>query len=334
MILIFSEEKDLSTNDVIEWIIASNKEFVRINSENIGRVVFHHYDSLKQEILVTLDGQPFNLCKIESVWYRRGGFSPSIFKDTRPGKGISIFKKKFFLRGDRDNYVIRHFSNERETIFGFLQQKVENSASFSLSKKSKTVVNKLEVMEIAKKHGLSVPNTIITGEKKKLKEVITKDGAVITKAVSDGIYYFSNRHAYYTYTEKITKRDIKVLPDNFFPSLIQNEVVKKFELRIFYLNGKFYPMVIFSQRNPRTLVDSRKIDLSSPNRSVPFKLPTHIKLKLSKVLRELDLNTGSVDMLVSTTNDYIFLEVNPIGQFGMVSRPCNYPIEQHISALL
>jgi glutathione synthase/RimK-type ligase-like ATP-grasp enzyme len=93
-------------------------------------------------------------------------------------------------------------------------------------------------------------------------------------------------------------------------------------------------MAIFSQKNPKTLVDSRKIDLSAPNRSVPFKLPVDVKSKLSKVLRELKLNTGSIDMLVSTSNDYIFLEVNPIGQFGMVSRPCNYPIEQNISNLL
>jgi len=35
MILIFSEEKDLSTNDVIEWLIASHKKFIRINSEDI-----------------------------------------------------------------------------------------------------------------------------------------------------------------------------------------------------------------------------------------------------------------------------------------------------------
>jgi hypothetical protein len=176
MILIFSEEKDLSTNDVIEWLIEANKKFIRINSESIGRVVFHHYDSAKQEMLATVDGQTFNLCKVESVWYRRGGFSSRIFKNVSPEKNISLFKRKFFLRGDRDSYVVRHFSNERETLFSFFQQKVENSSIFTLSNKNRTVVNKLEVLELARKHGLSIPNTVITGDKKNYERLLIQKG--------------------------------------------------------------------------------------------------------------------------------------------------------------
>jgi hypothetical protein len=30
----------------------------------------------------------------------------------------------------------------------------------------------------------------------------------------------------------------------------------------------------------------------------------------------------------------VFLEVNPVGQFGMVSRPCNYQLERKVAELL
>jgi hypothetical protein len=32
--------------------------------------------------------------------------------------------------------------------------------------------------------------------------------------------------------------------------------------------------------------------------------------------------------------EYVFLEVNPIGQFGMVSAPCNYNLEKKIAQYL
>jgi D-alanine-D-alanine ligase-like ATP-grasp enzyme len=48
----------------------------------------------------------------------------------------------------------------------------------------------------------------------------------------------------------------------------------------------------------------------------------------------LKLNTGSIDLIVNTTGEYIFLEVNPVGQFGMVSSPCNYYLEREIARFL
>jgi glutathione synthase/RimK-type ligase-like ATP-grasp enzyme len=49
----------------------------------------------------------------------------------------------------------------------------------------------------------------------------------------------------------------------------------------------------------------------------------------------LKLNTGSVDLIFSEEdNKYYFLEVNPMGQFGMVSKPCNYYLEKEMAQYL
>ena len=44
----------------------------------------------------------------------------------------------------------------------------------------------------------------------------------------------------------------------------------------------------------------------------------------------LKLSTGSIDLVVDINDVYYFLEVNPVGQFGMVSSPCNYNIEKKL----
>ena len=36
-------------------------------------------------------------------------------------------------------------------------------------------------------------------------------------------------------------------------------------------------------------------------------------------------------MIVTPTNEYVFLEVNPVGQFNFVSELCNYYIEKNIA---
>jgi len=48
------------------------------------------------------------------------------------------------------------------------------------------------------------------------------------------------------------------------------------------------------------------------------------------LFKELSLNNCSVDVIVNEQNCFYFLEINPIGQFGMVSQPCNYYCEKQL----
>ena len=124
------------------------------------------------------------------------------------------------------------------------------------------------------------------------------------------------------------------MPNIFFPSLFQVEVKKDYELRIFYLRGDFYAMAIFSQEYEMARTDFRKYSGEKPLKCVPYSLPDEIKKKLKKLMDMLSLNTGSIDMIVDTAQKYYFLEVNPSGQFGMTSEPCNYYLEKKIAQYL
>ncbi len=48
----------------------------------------------------------------------------------------------------------------------------------------------------------------------------------------------------------------------------------------------------------------------------------------------LGLDTGSIVLIKSKDDQWYFLEVNPVGQFGMVSYPCNYYLERKIAEYL
>ena len=96
----------------------------------------------------------------------------------------------------------------------------------------------------------------------------------------------------------------------------------------------FFAGAMFTQANPKTRVDFRNYDDEKPTRIIPFELPNYIREKLLSLTAKIGLDTGSIDMIYSTDCDYYFLEINPVGQFGMVSYPCNYHIEKQIAEYL
>lgn len=90
-------------------------------------------------------------------------------------------------------------------------------------------------------------------------------------------------------------------------------------------------MAIMSQSNPKTALDFRNYDYTKPNRMVPYELDDVVEDKVLSMCKLLDLSTGSIDFIVDSNNEVIFLEINPSGQFSMVSRPCNYYIVRFIA---
>ena len=153
---------------------------------------------------------------------------------------------------------------------------------------------------------------------------------IITKCASDGFHH--NDFALYTYL--LSEADELKLEERFPLSFFQEQIIKRWEIRIFFLKNEFYSMAILSQNDDKTKTDFRKYNYKKPNYSVPYNLPLDIRNKLKKFMKLAELNTGSIDMIYSLEGEYYFLEVNPVGQFGMVSYPCNYFIERTIAKKL
>jgi ATP-GRASP peptide maturase of grasp-with-spasm system len=159
----------------------------------------------------------------------------------------------------------------------------------------------------------------------------------VTKAISDGLYLFDDTvgsRGFYSYTERVSRESLEDLPSPVSPSMVQEEIRKRFDVRVFYLEGRMWAMAIFSQSDERTQVDFRKYNDLRPNRTVPYRLPQQVEARLDQLFRELDLNTGSADLVLDECGEHVFLEINPVGQFGMVSEPCNHYLEREVARSL
>lgn len=128
-----------------------------------------------------------------------------------------------------------------------------------------------------------------------------------------------------------------MLPDNdqfMYPCMIQENIDKLFEIRTTYIRGSFYSIAIFSQASEETSVDFRKYNVNQKTRDGVYVLPDSIKIKLKALVQKCGLSFCSIDLIYTPNGQFVFLEINPIGQFGMVSNYHNQQVEKQIAMYL
>ena len=64
---------------------------------------------------------------------------------------------------------------------------------------------------------------------------------------------------------------------------------------------------------------------------ISYNLPIDLQSKLDKLMKKLDLNSGSIDMLKTEEGEFFFIEVNPVGQFLGYGTQNNYKLEKKVS---
>ncbi len=313
MILILSLSGiELSTEHIIDWLNYYNAKVKRINGDDLKEKEFSfNIDNIEE----TTDFLEIDNVKV--VWYRR-------WTD-----------KVIFTNKSIDNTSILSIDNHRKSEFNELSKYfyylLRNKKWIS---KPSSNITKSEMLSKAKNVGLEIPNTLITTKKKDLLDFISKNNNIIIKSISE-VFFITYKGKYYSnYTTQVDYNDILKFPDKFYPTLFQKKIEKFFEIRVFYWFGSFHSMAIFSQNDSKTLSDFRNYNYEKPNRNIPYKLPIEIILRLKKLMDSLCLETGSIDLIKTKEGKYIFLEINPIGQFGMTSLPCNYFLERKIAKSL
>lgn len=324
MIIIYSVENDNSTNDVIDWIkYISRKDFIRINGvENLTYKYLLNINNPSKSYFNSAENVKcmYTYNQISSIWFRRS---------------FNAIIDRLTILGSPELVNTMNYSLNNEILYVQRAMHHLHSSKFSIGDFSNARNDKINTLLLAKDLNINIPETIITNNKHELTLLCEKlSSDIITKAVYNLFSLKYDNNFFQAKTIKISLEYINRLNEKIFPVLAQECIEKQYEIRSFYIKGKFFSMAIFSQANEKTSIDYRNYDFENPNRTVPYKLPIYVEEKLMKLMDKLNLNTGSIDLIKSKNGLYYFLEVNPVGQFGMVSIPCNYYIEEHIAELL
>ncbi|MBG0782629.1 MAG: grasp-with-spasm system ATP-grasp peptide maturase [Bacteroidales bacterium] len=310
MILIYSHDIEFATTKVLEWIHYYGGQFARINNGSFNEGNLFSFTIGNDENRLRVDEQ-----EVTSYWYRRSKI---------PGTSIENKNWSLSLKLSINN----HLKSELIALNNGIAtcSKRINSLSHPATSKSEKINDLIEASNV----GLTIPPSIVTNKKSELLKFINNHGDVIVKNIGNAIPHYINNRIYSTYTSSINEKDIINYPDKIFPAMFQKKIKKKLEIRSFIVKNDIYSAALFSQQHKKTSTDYRKYTSSNPIRITPYKLPHKIEQKILNLMKNLRLDTGSID-LIRSEDDFIFLEVNPVGQFGWISSPCNYHLEKKIA---
>jgi len=325
MILILSQSAmEPTTEEVMDWLEALGAGCVRLNGDDLdGRAAVRvEIDGEKVTLALATDGGELPLSEVEAVWFRRWMLDRrhemASLLDATPADS---HKLHYDLR--------RHLTQESRKLSDFVFSCFAGRPWLSHPRKAS--LNKLDVLIRAARLGFVTPATLVTGEREELLRFCAAHGTVITKPIGDVDMFVEGERSHFLFTTALDQAAIEALPERFAPSLFQERIDKQYELRIFYLAGACHAMAIFSQSDAQTRTDFRRYNRERPNRTVPYRLSAETTKRIRLLMDDLGLETGSIDLLQARDGREVFLEINPVGQFGMVSKPCNYRLEKQVA---
>jgi hypothetical protein len=311
MIVIFSTQEDQSTQKVTNWLLYYRQQPVIINELNPIIDIFIDVKTKGTDALFfTLQsGQIIAEKDIKVVWYRRGLYYLQ-FPYT-PLQQKPAYRPLFY-----------HLKEEYHALTQFLFYRLQHK---TIGDYNQSLPNKLVVLEMARKAGLTIPNTrIISNKKNRFKQPhISKNITEIVNMPYKGKLLYNRTAMQHAYNDV-----------HFFPSLIQCNIEKYGELRIFFFLDTFFTMAILPICGKQLKTDNRDITAKEYLHRIPFTLPTTIQQKLLKLIHTLGYTTCSIDMIVDEQFNYHFLELNPIGQFDNLATLTHLDIDQFIAKKL
>lgn len=185
-------------------------------------------------------------------------------------------------------------------------------------------------LSAARAAGLEVPETLVTTDPAEARAFIDRLGLgkVVCKAFSATIDNWRE-------TRMIGPAEYALLNQvAVAPVIFQEFVPAEVDLRITIVGEKFFAAAIHSQELPYALDFRLFLDTDTRVRMEPARLPDEVEQGLLRLLERADLRYGAVDMRLTPEGRYMFLEVNPVGQWRFVEDITGQPITGAMARLL
>ena len=299
LIITFSDDNEC-IRMVTDAVNAAGGEVYRFNTDlypTEARITLVENNEGRNFVLSSPEGE-LNMKDVTAVWYRRSRIAQNIPK---------AMDAQLRSPSVRESQVVFH---------GFM----ESLDTFRLDDYDKVrhASHKQLQLKIAREVGLDIPSTLTTNDPEEVRRFFTtckeKDG-MITKMLSSFAVYEGDKEKV-VFTNRIEEKDLEDLDGlALCPMTFQENVPKKMELRVTIVGNKVFSAAIDSQASEMAQNDWRRDGTGLLKSWENHPLPPELESKLLQLMDTLRLNYGAVDFILTPDNRYVFLEINPAGEF-------------------
>lgn len=319
MILCLTHSNDHYTIDIVmKRLKELGKEVYRMDTDLFSSKLSFDYSlgNHKNTIHIHDGSQDITSSDIEAVWYRK------LWETEIPDELDDDFKEIYF----QEYYTMRNI---------FFESLKELPWFNPIAKDHEISNNKFYQLSVAARNGLAIPKSLFTNDEKKVKafffdecnkQMIAKLHGALSRSMAGDTPFFP--------TTLINESNLEGLSTLIYcPMIFQEMIPKAYELRIIYIDGTFFTGKINAEKSERGKTDWR-IATDIYFKWEHYQLPDQIGASLTKTMQEMNLFFGAIDMIRHQDGRYIFLEVNPQGEWGMLQRDLQYPIGETIAEKL
>jgi len=312
-ILLISNKDDITTDFVVQKLHQFGVKFYRFNTEELTHSVNINFDFEKEiyQIYDSFLNEIIDLKQINSVYYRR--------------PEIPIINGT--LTQNEAKFICNELIYTLEGIYKLLRNVYWLSPLYSI----REAENKIYQISLAKEIGFKIPNSIITNQPKEANLFFQRNlKDCIIKPIKSGLVGdVSNMKVIFTNVLPI-ETDFDLIKS--CPTYFQSNIHKKADIRITIVGNDFFPAQIHSQDLSESQIDWRKSNTVLKYSKID--LPNNLKNKCLTLIKRLNLQFGAIDFIETENGDFIFLEINPNGQWAWIEQQLNYNISESIVKLL
>lgn len=243
--------------------------------------------------------------------------------------------KSFWWRRPQPYEV--HKDMEQSQYYNFTYQEMEEAISglwlncrgrwMNIPHVDEIASKKVYQLRVAQELGFNIPNTLISNSEQSFRKF--QESALGKKIIYKP---FKGSEKHWRETRILRKEEENELENlKYAPVIFQNYIEALADLRITVVGDKIFAAAIYSQTS------SYKIDFRMDMKGVEIEaidLPLELETKIRALMKQLGLSYGAIDMRLTPNDEYVFLEINPAGQWLFIEFATGQPISKCISEFL
>ncbi len=307
MIVVVSHADDMHARLVLEALRPLGREAVVLNPGDFparARIALGYGAGLGKWTL-DCEAGPIRARDVAAVWWRRP--LPLV---TQPG-----------LHPDHAAFAARQTYEAVAGLAASIDARWVNDPW-----RDEAATHKPRQLAAAERAGFRVPRTLITNDPEKARTFLDAVGK--RRAVHKALHATpEDWHA----TSFVDPEDRARLPAIRLAPVILQEYVPGVDVRVTVVGKRIFAAAIdaratCSPQDFRLAFDDAKVE--------PCKLPGDVARRVRALVTDLGLVYAAIDLRRRKNGDYVFLEVNPSGQWLFVERRTGYPISAAIADVL
>ena len=302
MIMVVSHQADVHATAVIQHLVLAGAEPLLFDTARFPgeiRLDMKHASGTYSTAVAIIDGVRHDLSAVRVVWWRR----PQPFSIQAEVTG----------------------GEDREFAYGECQAAVTglwsslNAQWVNPPGRDEVAARKVYQLKVASELGFRVPRTLVTNDPESAAAFVDAEGeaGTIYKA-------FSATERAWRETRLLKPQERTQLSAvRFAPVIFQEHIRADIDLRITVIGEAMFSAEILSGETDYH-VDFRMTMHAATIR--PHVLPDEVVKKLRAYMNALGLVYGAIDMRLTPDGEYVFLEINPAGQWLFIEERTGQPI--------